>query len=303
MSAWLIAHRNALLLALQRLLAAPLNTFLSLLGIGIALALPAGGYLLLAGLAGLTQGGATTPQMTVFMTIAAERKSAQAVEARLKERADVARVQLQTREETLARMKAREGLGDVIAALPQNPFPDALVVTPSDDSPAAMEALASELRKAKDVEHVQVDADWAHRLAAFMRLAKTVLLLLACLLGLGLGTITFNAIRLQLVTRHAEVEVSCLLGATDAFISRPFLWFGGLLGLLGGTVAWLILAMTVLWLRGPIAELASLYGIDFLLALPSASQTGLLLAAAVLLGWLGAAVSMRWHLSRTIQTS
>ena len=296
MSAWLLAHRNALLLALRRLLAAPVNTLLALLGIGIALALPAGGYQVLAEVAGLSQGAATTPQITLFMPVAAERKAAQAVEARLKERNDTARTQLLTREDTLARMKKAEGLGDAIAALPQNPFPDALVVTPRDDSPAAMEALAGELRKWKEVEHVQVDADWARRLSAFVRLAKTALLLLASLLGIGLATITFNTIRLQLVTRHAEVEVSRLLGATDAFISRPFLWFGGLLGLLGGGVAWLIVSATVLWLRGPVSELTALYGIDFMLALPSGAQSLMLLASATLLGWLGATFSMRWHL-------
>ena len=299
MNVWLIAHRNALLLALRRLWAAPVNTLLSLLGIGVALALPAGGYLLMAEVAGLTQGAATTPQITLFMPVAAERKATQAVEARLQARKDIARTQLLIREDTLTRMKKAEGLGDAIAALPQNPFPDALVVTPADDSPAAMEALAGELRKWKEVEHVQVDADWARRLSAFVRLAKTALLLLAGLLGIGLVTITFNAIRLQLVTRHAEVEVSRLLGATDGFISRPFLWFGGLLGLAGGTVAWLIVSATVLWLRGPVSELAALYGIDFLLALPSGAQSGLLLASATLLGWLGATLSMQWHLHQS----
>lgn len=299
MSAWLTTHRNALWLALCRLWAAPVTTLLSLLGVGIALALPAGGYLLMAEVAGLTQGAAATPQITLFMPVAAERKAAQAIEARLKGRSDVARVQLLAREDTLARMKTREGLGDAIAALPQNPFPDALVVTPRDDAPAAMEALAGELRQWKEIEHLQVDAAWARRLAAFVKLAKTALLLLATLLGIGLVTITFNTIRLQLVSRHAEVEVSRLLGATDAFISRPFLWFGVLLGLGGGAAAWMIVAATVLWLRLPVAELAGLYSLDLMLPLPSGGQTALLLAGASWLGWLGAAISMRWHLRHT----
>lgn len=296
MSNWLIAHRNALLQALQRLLAAPVNTLLSLLGIGIALALPAGGYLLLTQVAGLSQGAAATPQITLFLPVAAERKAAEAVAARLKARPDIARTQLLMREDTLARMKGAEGLGDAIATLPQNPFPDAIVATPADDSPATMEALARELRQWKEVEHVQVDADWARRLAAFVRLAKTGLFLLAGLLGIGLATITFNTIRLQLLTRHAEVEVSRLLGATDAFISRPFLWYGGLLGLLGGCAAWLIVVAAVLWLRLPVSELAALYGIDLMLASPAGGYSGVLLFGATLLGWLGAAFSMQWHL-------
>lgn len=293
---WLRAHRKAGLLALRRLAAAPLTTLLSVLGIGIALALPAGGQQLLEHVATLGRGAATTPQLTVFLALDAERKTAQSVAARLAERGDVGATQLLEREETLLRMKSAEGLADVIAALPQNPFPDAVVVTPADDSPATLEQLADEVRQWRGVEHVQIDSDWARRLAAFVRLAHTGLLLLASLLGIGLVTIIFNTIRLQVLTCQAEIEVSRLLGATDAFIRRPFLWHGGLLGLLGGAVAWLIVAGATLWLRQPVAELARLYGLDLMLALPAAASSMALLGAAALLGWLGAALSMRQHL-------
>jgi len=298
---WLAAQRRALLLALRRLAAAPLNTLLSILGIGIALALPAGGYVLLGHVAQLAQGSSATPQLTVFLAGDTERRAAQAVEARLKALPEVGKTQLLAREDTLARMKSADGggLADVIGALPKNPFPDAIVVTPADDAPAAIDTLAATLRNAREwreVEHVQVDADWARRLAAFVRLAKTGVLLLAGLLGIGLLAIVFNTIRLQALTRRDEVEVSRLLGATDGFIRRPFLWHGGLLGLAGGMVAWLIVAGTVLGLRLPVAELASLYGIDLLLALPGWPVTAALLGAATLLGWLGAGLSIGQHL-------
>jgi cell division transport system permease protein len=290
---WLRAHWKACRLALGRLASAPFNTLLAVLGIGIALALPAGGQLLVEHVAALGRGAATTPQLTIFLAVAADRQAAKAIESRLKERGDVARTQLLAREETLARMKSGEGLADVIAALPQNPFPDAIVVTPADDSPEAMEKLAREARQWPKVEHVQVDAAWARRLAAVVRLARTGMLLLAILLGIGLVTITYSAIRMQVLTRQAEVEVSRLLGATDAFIRRPFLWFGTLLGLLGGSVAWLIVAGAVLWLQAPVAELAHLYDLELLLALPSAAASLLILMASTVLGWLGAALSMR----------
>lgn len=293
---WISAHRRAFLLALRRLTATPLNTLLAVLGIGIALALPAGGYLLLTQVATLAQGATATPQLTVFLAVDAERKTALAVEARLKGQAGVAKTQLLAREDTLARMKASEGLADVIGALPKNPFPDAIVVTPADDTPAAIEQLATTVRQWREAEHVQVDADWARRLAAFVRLAKTGMLLLATLLGIGLFAIVFNTIRLQVLTRQAEVVVSRLLGATDAFIRRPFLWHGGLLGLAGGAIAWLIVAGALLWLRLPVAELAQLYGLDLMLTLPTAMESALLLGTAALLGWLGAALSMRQHL-------
>lgn len=296
---WLTVQRRALLLALRRLAAAPLNTLLSILGIGIVLALPAGGYVLLGHVAKLAQGGSATPQLTVFLAGDTERRAAQVVEARLKALPEVGKTQFLAREDTLARMKSTSGLADVIGALPKNPFPDAIVVTPATDAPAAIDALAAMLRNAREwreIEHMQVDADWARRLAAFARLAKTGVLLLGGLLGIGLLAIVFNTIRLQALTRRDEVEVSRLLGATDGFIRRPFLWHGGLLGFAGGMVAWLIVAGTMLWLRLPVAELASLYGIDLLLALPGLPETSALFGAATLLGWLGAWLSIGQHL-------
>ena len=293
---WFSAQQRACLLAVRRLVATPLNTLLSMLGIGIALALPAAGYVMLGQVTKLAQGTSTTPQLTVFLPVEAERKVAQNVEARLKELPTVAKTQLLAREDTLARMKASGNLADVIGALPKNPFPDALVVTPTDDAPEAIDALASALRSWREVEHVQVDADWARRLAAFIRLAKTGVLLVAGLLGVGLLAIVFNTIRLQALTRRDEVVVSRLLGATDGFIRRPFLWHGALLGCAGGLIAWLIVAGAMLWLQQPVAELASLYGIDLLLALPGPLTSTLLLGCAALLGWLGALLSIGQHL-------
>lgn len=293
---WLRAHWNAAHQALQRLAAAPLNTLLSILGIGIALALPAGGQLLLSHIAALSHGAASAPQLTIFMALQAERKATQDIVTRLQARPEVAKTELLAREDTLQRMQATDGLADVIAVLPNNPFPDAIAVIPADDSPAASESLAAVARQWPQVEHIQIDAAWARRLQALIRLARGGVLLLATLLGIGLITITFNTIRLQVLTRAAEVAVSRLLGATDAFISRPFLWYGALLGGAGGGLAWLIVAGATLWLRQPVAELAQLYGLDLMLALPSVTDSTLLLGLATLLGWLGAVLSMRQHL-------
>jgi len=249
----------------------------------------------LSHLSTLTRSASPAPQVTLFLALETERKAAQAVEQRAQGMPGVARTQLLAREDTLARMKTNAGLADAIAVLPKNPFPDAIVVTPADDSPAAIERLATTTRQWREVEHVQIDADWARRLHALVRLGNTGVLLLATLLGIGLVTITFNTIRLQVLSRQTEVEVSRLLGATDAFIRRPFLWYGGLLGLLGGAMAWLIVSAATLWLRLPVAEIAGLYGLDLLLALPTATESAVLLGGAALLGWFGAALSMRQH--------
>jgi len=295
MSAWLLQHGQALRLALRRLVATPVNTLLSLLAIGIALALPAGGQMLLANALQLARNAAPAPQISLYLDLGADRRAVQDVEARLKAHPSVKSARLIAREETLARMKASEGLGDVIEALPKNPFPDAFVITPADDAPQAMEQLAAELRKLPKIGHVQLDSDWVRRLDALLRIGRTGVLLLMLLLGAGLVAVTFNTLRLQVLSGRAEIEVSRLLGATDAFIRRPFQYHGALLGLLGGLVAWLLVAGTTLWLAAPVAEVASLYRSGFVLQPLSATDSLALLAGAAALGWLGASLSVRQH--------
>lgn len=296
MSAWLAQHGQAFLLALRRLAASPVNTLLSLLAIGIALALPAGGQMLLANALQVARDAAPTPQISLFLDLGADKRASQDIEARLKNHPGVKSVRFIAREDTLTRMKANEGLGDVIDALPKNPFPDAFAILPADDRPEATERLATEFRKLPKVAHVQLDSDWVRRLDALLKIGRTGVLLLALLLGVGLVAITFNTIRLQVMTSRAEIELSRLLGATDAFIRRPFHYFGMLLGLLGGAVAWLIVAGTTLWLSSPIGELARLYSLDFTLRPLSVIDSAALLGAAAALGWLGASLSLRQHL-------
>ncbi|HTY98920.1 MAG TPA: permease-like cell division protein FtsX [Rhodocyclaceae bacterium] len=293
---WLHQHWDAFLLACRRLAASPVNTLLSLLVIGVALALPAGGQMLLANARSLARSATPTPQVSLFMDVAAERAAAEAVGAQLAKRPDVGHYRFVPREETLARMKKSEGLGEVIDALQRNPFPDAYVIDPADGRPEAMEALAAELRKLPKVEHVQLDSAWARRLDALLNLGRDGVALLAALLGLGLVAVTFNTIRLQVLTRRAEVEVSRLLGATDAYVRRPFHYFGALQGLLGGAVAWLLVGAAGLWLARPIGELAQLYGLAFNLRPLGGADAAVLLALATGLGWLGASFSLRQYL-------
>ncbi|MGE5466129.1 MAG: permease-like cell division protein FtsX [Ignavibacteria bacterium] len=296
MIAWLHQHRDALLLALRRLTATPLNTLLSLLAIGIALALPAGGQMLVANALRLAQGSAPAPQISLFMSLDAPRAAADEVGNRLRKNPGIKAARLVPREDTLARMRAAEGLGEVIDILPKNPFPDAFVIDPQDDAPAAMEALAKELKKLPRVEHVQLDSAWVRRLDALLKLGRTGVALLAVLLGVGLIAITFNTIRLQVLTQRAEIEVSRLLGATDAYIRRPFYYFGLLQGLLGGLVAWVIVWLATLWLAAPVGELAQLYSVDFALTPLTRGDSLLLVALSASLGALGAMLSLRQYL-------
>jgi len=296
MKIWLAQHREAALLALRRLAAAPVNSLLSLLAIGIALALPAGGQMLLANALHLAGTISAVPQISIFMAANADPRATTEIESRLDKYGGVKQVQFMARDKTLARMKTNPGLRDVIEALPGNPFPDAFVVTATDERPEAMEKLAVEFRQWPVVEHVQLDSAWVRRLDALLKLGRTAVLLLGALLGAGLIAISFNIIRMQVLTHRAEIEVSQLLGATDAFIQRPFLYYGVLLGLGGGLVAWLLVGAAALWLRTPLSELVRLYDLTVALQSLDARDSALLLGFAGGLGWVGAMISLRQHL-------
>lgn len=299
MKVWLAQHGEAARLAMRRLAAAPLNSLLYLLAIGVALALPAGGQMLLANALSLAGTTSAAPQISIFMAANADRAMAAEIESRLKKRSDIKRFQFLPREETLARMKANPGLRDVIDALPANPFPDAFVLTAADERPQAMEQLAVEFRQWPRVEHVQLDSAWVRRLDALLKLGRTAVLVLGALLSAGLVAICFSIIRMQVLTQRTEIEVSRLLGATDGFIQRPFLYYGFLLGLGGGIVAWLLAGAAALWLRAPLGELVSLYHLTLVLQAPGARDSALLLSFAAGLGWLGAMISLRQHLRKS----
>lgn len=296
MNSWLIHHGRALRIALRRFSAAPLTTLLSLLAIGIALALPAGGQMLLSNVQQLVGSTSATPQISIFMATEAGRVAANELGTRLKKHPAVKRQRFLPREDTLQRMKANAGLREVIDVLPDNPFPDAFIVTAIDDQPATLDSLVEEFRQWPKVAHVQLDSAWARRLEALLRLGRNAVILLGGLLATGLIAITFNIIRMQVLTHRTEIEVSQLLGATNGFIRRPFLYFGALLGLGGGVTAWLLITAATYWLRVPLDDLLHLYEFNFSLQSLSLADSAVLLGVATGLGWLGALLSLGQHL-------
>ncbi len=296
MRIWFSQHVRAFGTALRRLLRAPLGTSLSALAIGIALALPAGGELLLSNLLGISRQLSAKPQISVFMDIAATQEDLAAAEAHLRGHAGVIALRHVGRAETLQRYRETEGLGDVVAGLPDNPFPDAFIVSPRSQAPRELEQLKAEFAKLPRVAHVQLDSAWVKRLDALVRFGRLAVILLAALLGAALIAATFNTIRLQVLTQRAEIEVCRLLGATDGYIRRPFLYFGVVQGLLGGLIALAIVWGAAKLLAEPLDELAGHYGLDFSLGTLPLPLAAILLALAMLLGWLGARLSVAQHL-------
>lgn len=289
-------HYRALARAVTRLAGQPANSILGALVIGTALALPAGGQLLLSNFLGLARGITGTPQISLFMSLEASEAEVAEVGARLKAHRDAASVIHVPREAALKRLRASDGLAEVLESLPRNPFPDAFIVSPASDDPALFARLEQEFGQLPKVEHVQLDSAWVKRLHALFAMGRSAVMLLAALLGTALVVVTFNTIRLQILTQREEIGVSRLLGASDGFIRRPFYYYAALQGALGGLFAWGIVAAAVAVLADPATELAAAYDVGFALRGLDATDVGVLVGCAAALGWLGAALSVRRHL-------
>jgi cell division transport system permease protein len=283
MSAWIRQHSRAFRLGMRKL------SLLNALVIGIALSLPAAGYALIESLRPAGERLALEPRIALFLASQAKRADAEALGARLRADRRIASVRFVPREEALKEMSSVQGLSEVIGALGRNPLPDAFVVTSKED-------IAGELARLPGVTHVQADAVWARRLAAAAAIAQLSVGVLAALLGAALVAVTFNTIRLQILTQRDEIEVSKLLGATDAFIRRPFHYLGLLQGLVGGALALLIVSVALWLLNREVQGLAESYGSTFRLAFLPAGEAAVVVLVAGLLGWLGAQLSVSRHL-------
>ncbi len=297
MKAWFAQHRAALASAFNRLWATPLNTLLSLLVIGIALTLPGFGYVLLDNLRELGNSASSVQQISLFMQIDASKKEVAEIENRLKQAAS-GKWQFVPKEEAIKRMQAREDMAEIVASLPRNPLPDAFIVEPINPTPEALEILRKEIAGWPKVAHVQLDSAWVKRFDAFIKLGKLALLMLAGVFAAGLVAVTFNTIRLQVMAQAAEIEVARMIGATDAFIRRPFYYFGALQGVLGGVLAAGLVLAALNLLGGPVGDLAALYGGSFHLHAPGLLELAVLAGAGAFLGWLGAQLSVSLSLRK-----
>ena len=286
MIGWLRQHRQAIRSALPRF------GLLNVLVFGIAISLPAGGYALLESLRTLSGRATLEPQISLFLRPEAKRAEAEALGRTLRADRRIASVRFVPREEALKQLAAVEGMGEVVASLGRNPLPDAFVLTAAGP---ALETLTGELARLPGVAHVQADSVWARRLSALERIGRLGLALLGALLGAGLVAVTFNTIRLQILTQRDEIEVSKLIGATDAFIRRPFHYLGLLQGLAGGGLALAIVAVLLAALNAEVRPLAESYGSGFRFAFLPLPGAAAVLALSAALGWLGAHLSVSRH--------
>jgi cell division transport system permease protein len=303
-NAYFARHAQVLIGSLGRLAQHPFASVMTMGVIAVALALPLFLSLLLQNARVATGNWNQAYDLSVYMDKKAAPARVQAVAKQLKARGDVAAVRIITAAEALAEFRNDSGFGKALDVLSDNPLPDTLVVTPTlvASTPQGTETLKAVIAALSDVQTVQIDTDWVKRLHAMLDLLRRIVLLTGGLLGVGIVLIVSNTIRLDILNRRAEIEVMKLVGASDGFARRPFLYSGLWYGLGGGLLALILVGVASAVLARPIAQLAFLYGSAFRMqGLKLVTGLGVLTLAASL-SWIGSWLAATRHI-RAIEPS
>lgn len=303
-NAYFARHAQVLVGSLGRLAQHPFASLMTMGVIAVALALPLFLSLLLQNASVATGNWNQAYDLSVYMDKKANAARVQSLAKQLKARGDVAAVRVITADEALAEFRSDSGFGKALDVLSENPLPDTLVVTPTltASTPQGTETLKAAISALSDVHTVQIDTEWVKRLHAILDLLRRVVWLTGGLLGVGIVLIVSNTIRLDILNRRAEIEVMKLVGASDGFARRPFLYSGFWYGLGGGILALILVGIASVVLARPIAQLAFLYGSDFRLqGLKLVAGLGVLIIAAVL-SWMGSWLAATRHI-RAIEPS
>ena len=297
LGSWFDHHVFSLVASVGRMLRKPWATALTVGVMAVALALPLGLWATLANVQRFAGQVQQARQISVFLKPGVAAPRALALAEQLRGRGDIATVELRTPEQGLAELR-RSGLGEAIANLDGNPLPSLLVVTPAGDETL----LAASLQTLPEADLVQHDAGWRERLDGWLRFGTRMALVLAGLLGLGALLVVGNTVRLDIQSRREEIAVLQLLGATDGFIRRPFLYLGAGYGLAAGALALGLLGAAAMALRAPLGDLAHSYGSGFALRGFGYGEAGAILLGAALIGWLGAGFVTGHYLRQTRPT-
>jgi cell division transport system permease protein len=296
MRRYLDLHLQNLIGAVGRLARQPFATLLTVLVLAIAMALPAGLRVLVSNAAALSGEWQSAADFTVYFKMDVPTERARAVARELEARDDVASIEFIDRAAALAEFRAHSGFGDALEALDGNPLPDTVVVRPASGVSGNVEAVAAAIDALPETDLVQLDTQWVARLRAMLALAGRIVNLATGLLAVAVAIVVGNTIRLEINNRSTEIEVTKLVGGTDAFIRRPFLYLGLCYGLAGAVLAGLVIFVTLALVGPPVREVAALYGSDFGLAGLSVREHLVLLAGGAVLGWVGAALATARHL-------
>jgi len=296
--AYLINHAHGLFSSLGRLSRTPFTSAMTILVLTVSIALAGCFYIVVANLQQLTGHLQVSNQMSLFLKDHVNESAAQKLANELSTHEKVESVRFINKNQAMDEFKQNSGFGEALNALDHNPLPNVIEVLPKDvlDSRESVDELLAEFQRMAQVDFVQVDMQWVERLQAIMRIAGRGVMVVAILLGFAVTFITGNTIRLELHNRQDEVFISKLVGATNAFIQRPFLYTGFWLGFIAGFSAWLIITVMLLILETPVEKLSALYNSTFELLYLSFSEFILLLMTAAGLAVLGSWAVLHYQL-------
>jgi cell division transport system permease protein len=294
-----IRHLQVFFYSLGLLSRTPFSTLMTAAALGIALALPAGLYVVLDHAKQLSGDFDSINQISLFMKKGTDQTAVEALQKRLESYPEISQVKHISQEQALQEFKQHSGFGDALRALKNNPLPHLLVVYPSltHNEPEQINALLDDLKKIQQVDIVQLDVKWLQRLYAIIHIGQRGILIIGGLLGLAVLLIIGNTIRLAIENRRSEIVVMKLIGGTDSFIRRPFLYTGFWYGLFGSLIAILLVNISLIIINDPLTHLSLLYENNlFSLGLMGIPTSITLLLSGCLLGLTGARLAVGKHL-------
>ena len=297
-TAHLLNHAHGLFSSLGRLSRTPFTSAMTILVLSVAISLAGGFYIVVANIQQLTGNLQASNQMSLFLRDNVSENSGMKLVEQIKQNPGVESVKFISKKQALEEFKVNSGFGDALNALEGNPLPNVIVVLPKNvlESNEDLQKLLTEFKQLTQVDFVQIDMQWVERVQTIMLIASRGVLLVGVLLGFAVTFITGNTIRLELHNRQDEVYISKLVGATLAFIQRPFLYTGFWLGFIAGILGWLIITVMLLIVRNPVEKLSTLYNSAFELQFLSFSEFLLLLMSASLLAVLGSWAVLHYQL-------
>ena len=299
-----IRHIQHAMASLGELWRNPISSVMTMAVLGVSLSLPAALQVLVKNAETITQSWNSAAEISLFVDEGRSEKSIQSLITRLKVYPEVAEVNYINRDQALEEFQRLSGFGEALSYLDANPLPAVVMVTPSlkYSSPEGARELLTKLEQEAEVSFGRLDIEWLERLQAVVKLLERTVLAIAALLVLAVVLVIGNTIRLAIMNRRTEIEVMKLVGATEAFIQRPFLYTGIWFGIIGGVLAWVIINLLVWYLDFALAELLGLYGSQLHMESLTLTELGQLVLLASFLGWLGSYLSVRQHL-RAIEPS
>ncbi|MFZ1568494.1 MAG: permease-like cell division protein FtsX [Thiolinea sp.] len=297
---WWNQQKQAIDFSLKRLWFNPISAWITLIAIALALSLPTSMHVLVKNLQSLTHNNQSVPTISLFLKPKITEQQAHDLAELVKSQPEVLTTTVVTRDQALQDFKKISGLADTLTTLGENPLPNIVIITPKlndlGETDADLDDFSKRLKTYKEVEDVQIDVEWIQRLRAILQIAERIVAVVAALLAVTVLLVVGNTIRLDIENRKDEIRVTRLIGATNRYIRRPFLYGGLWLGLFGGLLSLLVVNIALLFLVEPVNKLSMLYGNTFNIGGIDLTTTLEVLITSSLLGLIGAWLAVSRYL-------